>query len=668
MSDKLSWGIIGTGAIAKTFAKGVANSRTGKLVAVGSRTQASADKFGDEFSVPKRYASYEALLADKTVQAVYVSTPHPMHAEWAIAAADAGKHVLCEKPIGINHAEAMAIVEAAQRNGVFLMEAFMYRCHPQIKKVIELIRGKAIGDVKMIQATFSFHAGMNEESRIYSNKLAGGGILDVGCYCTSIARLIAGVAQGKDFADPIGVRGFGYLGKTGVDEYTAAVLKFPGEPSEIIAQVSTGIGLNQENVVRIYGSAGNIFIGDPWIPNKQGGATKIRVHKNGQQPEELTIESKEWLYALEADMAGDNIDRKQAPSPAMSWDDTLGNMKTLDLWRESIGLVYEDEKPENQKHTVQRRPLAVKKSAPMPYGKIPGVDKPVSRLVIGCDNQPNIAHASVMFDDFYEQGGNTFDTAFIYGGGRPEGLLGQWVENRKLRDKVVIISKGAHTPNCNPKALTEQLKASLERLRTGYADIYMMHRDNPEIPVAEFIDVLNEHKKAGRIRAFGGSNWPIERVEAANDYAKKKGLTGFSVVSNNFSLARMVTPVWAGCIAASDPKSREWFTKTQMTLLPWSSQARGFFTERASPDNTSDKELVTCWYSDDNWKRRERVVELAKKRNVLPINVALAYVLCQPFPTFPLIGPRILSETRTSLPGLSVKLSPEELKWLNLEA
>ena len=133
MSNKLAWGIIGTGNIAKTFAKGVAQSKTGRLIAVGSRSQASADKFGEEFKVPKRFASYEALLADPEVQAVYICTPHPMHAEWAIAAANAGKHILCEKPIGMNYPEAMAIVEAATRNNVFLMEAFMYRCHPQIK-------------------------------------------------------------------------------------------------------------------------------------------------------------------------------------------------------------------------------------------------------------------------------------------------------------------------------------------------------------------------------------------------------------------------------------------------------------------------------------------------------------------------------------------------------
>ena len=661
MADKLAWGIIGTGNIAKKFARGVAGSRTGRLVAVGSRSQSSADKFGDEFKVPNRHASYEALLADPQVQAVYISTPHPMHAEWSIKAAEAGKHILCEKPIGINHAETMAIVEAAHRHGVFLMEAFMYRCHPQTQVLVDLIREKRIGDVKLIQATFSFAAGMNPDSRLFSNALGGGGILDVGCYCASMARLVAGVAMGKDFADPIELKAVGMVGNTQVDEYTAAILKFPGD---IIAQISTGVRLNQQNCVRIYGTLGNIFLPDPWVPVREGGTAKIVVQIEGKPVCDVLVEVPDGIYSIEADTVARNLEHGQAPAPAMSWEDTLGNMKTLDLWRAAIGLVYESEKPEHQTLPVDKRPLSVKPAAPMKYGHVPGLEKPVSRLVMGVDNQRTIAHASVMFDHFFEQGGNCFDTAYGYG---TEQVLGQWVANRGIREQLVILDKGAHTPNCNPEALTRQFKESLERLKMDYVDIYMLHRDNLEIPVGEFVEVLNAHKRAGQIRAFGGSNWSLERVEAANAYALKKGLTGFTVVSNNFSLARMVDPVWGGCISASDPKSRAWFTKTQTALLPWSSQARGFFTERAHPENNSDAEMVRCWYSADNWRRRERVVELAKKRNALPITVALAYVLCQPFPTFPLIGPRVLSETRTSLPALNLALSAQELKWLNLE-
>lgn len=130
----------------------------------------------------------------------------------------------------------------------------------------------------------------------------------------------------------------------------------------------------------------------------------------------------------------------------------------------------------------------------------------------------------------------------------------------------------------------------------------------------------------------------------------------------------MVEPVWRGCVSASDPASRAWLERTQLPVMPWSSQARGFFTERGDPADRSDPELVRSWHSDDNFRRRERAVALAAERGVAPIVVALAWVLSQPFPTFPLIGPRTLAETRTSLPALELALTPEEVAWLNLEA
>jgi len=661
---KLKWGILGTGNIAKAFANGLLKSKSSELIAVGSRSQESADKFGEEFKVSRRHASYEALLADTEVQAVYICTPHPMHAEWAIKTAEAKKHILCEKPIGLNHAEAMAITEAAIRNDVFCMEAFMYRCHPQTKKLVELIKEKVIGDVRVIQATFSFHAGFNADSRLFANKLAGGGILDVGCYCTSMAGLIAGAAQGKEMVDALEVKAVGYNGPTSVDHWTAAVVKYPGN---IVAQLSTGVEVNQESVVRIFGSGGNIFVPSPWFCSRHGEPSKIIVNRNGKPSEEVIVESGMDLYSIEADTVGASIEKRQAPSPAMTTFDSLSNLRTMDAWREQIGLEYEAEKWANVP-TVHRKPLVVSSKHNMTYGTIPGLEKKVSRLVMGVDNQRNMPHAAVMFDDYIERGGNCFDSAYIYAGGKLEKLLGQYIKNRGVREQAVILDKGAHSPFCNPKDLSKQFKESLERLQMSYVDIYMMHRDNLDVPVGEFVDVLNEFHRAGEMKVFGGSNWSIERVEAANEYAKKKSLKGFSVVSNNFSLARMVDPIWGGCISASDPASRAWFTKHQIALMPWSSQARGFFTERAHPDDKSDAEMVRCWYAEDNWKRRERVLELAKKKGVLPINVALAYVLCQPFPTFPLIGPRILSETRTSLPGLDVKLTPDEVKWLNLEA
>ena len=669
MADKLAWGILGAGNIAKQFAKGVAASHTGTLVAVGSRDQEKADKFAAEFSVPTAHGSYEALLADANVQAVYIATPHPNHAEWAIRAAAAKKHLLVEKPLALNHAEAMAIVEAARENDVFLMEAFMYRCHPVTQKLVELLRQRVIGDVRVISATFSFHSKFNAESRLFKNALGGGGILDVGCYCVSLARLVAGVAIGQDFVAPVHVSGAAHLGETGVDEWAVASMKFPGD---ILAELSTGVSVNQRNAVRIFGSEGHLVINNPWIPARDGGDEKIAYQRSGdKEPTEVVVHADRPIYAIEADVVAANIERRQAPSPAMSWDDSLGNMHTLDRWRHAIGLTYEAEKSPNVQ-TVTCEPLIfASASAPhakMKYGEIDRVGKPISRLVMGCDNQTTLPHAAVMFDDFFQCGGNAFDTANVYGGGLQERLVGQWIAMRQVREQVVIIAKGAHTPNCNPVSIKKQLIESLERLGTDYADLYLMHRDNVEIPTGEFIDVLNEQKRAGRIKAFGGSNWTTARVDEANAYAAKNNLQGFSIVSNNFSLARMIHPIWGGCISASDADSRRWFTKNRLALLSWSSQARGFFVPGiASPEKRDDPETVRTWYSDDNFQRQQRANELATKRKVLPINIALAYVLQQPFPTYALIGPRTLHETHTSLPGLDVVLSPDELKWLNLE-
>src|SRR5580765_3218455 len=145
----IGWGIIGTGAIARTLANALAKSRSGTLVAVASRTRDKAESFGGDFEIEpsKRYDSYQSLLADPAVQAVYIATPHPSHAAWAIKAAEAGKHVLVEKPIAVNQHQADAMIEAARANNVLLAEAFMYRCHPQTRRLVQLLNERAIGDV-----------------------------------------------------------------------------------------------------------------------------------------------------------------------------------------------------------------------------------------------------------------------------------------------------------------------------------------------------------------------------------------------------------------------------------------------------------------------------------------------------------------------------------------
>jgi predicted dehydrogenase len=244
------------------------------------------------------------------------------------------------------------MIDAARDNGVFLMEAFMYRCHPQTARIVELIRSNAIGQVRLIQAAFGFCAPFNPDSRLFCNALAGGGILDVGCYPVSFSRLIAGVALGRDFADPIEVKGAAHLGQTGIDEYATAVLRFEGD---ILATVASAVRLEQDNTARIFGTEGHIFVPKPWVPAREGGTAEIILHHKGESPQTIAIEAERHLYAYEIDMVADGVERfrtaakgdpmrGQATSPAMTWDDTLGNIRTLDAWRASIGLLYDAER------------------------------------------------------------------------------------------------------------------------------------------------------------------------------------------------------------------------------------------------------------------------------------------------------------------------------------
>ncbi|MGW6277421.1 aldo/keto reductase [Kribbella sp. NPDC055071] len=658
MTDtQLRWGILGTGNIASRFASQVPTSPTNTVVAVGSRSIDSANAFADKYDIANRHGSYDDLLADDTVDAVYVATPHPMHPEWAIKAAEAGKHVLCEKPLAINRAWAEAIIEAAVRNDVFLMEAYMYRCLPQTKLVAQLVRDGEIGTVHQIQATFAFAAGFRPESRIFADELAGGGILDVGGYPVSYARLIVGAATGQPFADPAAVTAVGHVGETGVDEWTVATLFFD---AGVTAQVSTGVRLSDQNQVRIFGSEGYLVVEDPWFGG-DGKPTHVTLHKVGEEPRDISADPA-LIYAAEAEAVAAAIAQRQAPE--MSWADTLGNLTVQDAWRAAIGQQYASERDDAIIPTATGRPLKRRDDAPMTYGTVPGLDKQVSRLVMGVDNQQTLSHAAAIFDDFVERGGTTFDTAYIYGGGRGEKLLGQWHTSRGNRDEIVVIGKGAHTPHCDPESITRQLNESLERLQTDHVDLYLMHRDNEEIPVSEFVDVLHEHFKAGRVKAYGGSNWSLERFDAANAYAEAQGKQPFTLLSNHLSLARAYDVPWAGCRHVSDDESQAWLEQRQVALFPWSSQARGFFTGRAKPEDRSDEELVRCFYSDENFRRLDRARELAAAKGVEPTAIALAWLLHRPYPVFPLIGPRHLSETRTSTPGLSVQLTDEEVAYL----
>ena len=662
----IRWGILGPGSIARAFAGGVAASRTGKLVAIGARNPGKPG-LAEAFPGARIVDGYEALLADPDIDAVYIAIPHPGHAEWAIKATEAGKHVLCEKPLALTAFEADAMFHAARKAGTFLGEAFMYRLHPQTLKLVELIKSGVIGEVRMIKSSFGFAMpGFMPEHRLYANDLAGGGILDVGGYPVSMARLIAGAAAGVPFAEPDKVTGTAHLGQSGVDEWASALLHFPGG---IVAEVSCSISLNQDNVLRILGTKGRIEVPDFWFAggNRDVGLGKIEIILSDGTRDTISVNETRHLYSFEVDAAGDAIlaGSTEFAWPGMGWADSLGNLRVLDKWRAAAGLEYEIEKSTRRVNTISGRPLRSNGTA-IGKRKIPGLSKPASVVALGFEDFRTFSSGAILLDGFFEAGGNLFDTGYVYGAGYTEALLGQWLKNRGVREQSVVIGKGAHSPLCYPDVIGKQLAQSLDRLQTDHVDIYFMHRDNPDVPVGEFVDAMDAEVKAGRIRGpFGGSNWTMERMDEATAYAERTGKQKPGALSNNFSLAEMLEPIWAGCVTSSSDEWKAWLTSRQMPNFAWSSQGRGFFTDRAGRDKRDNEELVRVWYSEKNFGRRDRAIELADRLGKSPIHVALAYVLAQPFPSVPLIGPRTLGELEDSLQALDIGLSPEDLEWLD---
>ncbi|MFZ1770217.1 MAG: Gfo/Idh/MocA family oxidoreductase, partial [Caldilinea sp.] len=253
MTEVFRWGILGPGNIAAKFATGVAALDDQEIIAVGSRTQASADRFADRFDIVRRHVGYEALVADPNVDAIYVATPHNFHHDHTVLALQHGKHVLCEKPFAINAVQAQAMVDEARRQKLFLMEAMWSRFLPIIVEVRKLVADGAIGKVQMVQADFGFRASFNPASRLFDPALGGGAMLDVGVYPISLATMLLG--------QPDRIAALAALGATGIDENMGIVLGFPDGEVALLATTVRATTL-QEAV--ILGDNGSIRVHSPW--------------------------------------------------------------------------------------------------------------------------------------------------------------------------------------------------------------------------------------------------------------------------------------------------------------------------------------------------------------------------------------------------------------------
>lgn len=333
----LRWGIIGTGGIAHRFAQslGVPEAAScGRVRAVLSRTQAGAAAFAKEFSLPRAYDRMEDLLADKEVDAVYVATPHPMHAEAVQAAARTKKHILCEKPMAMNAAQTRDCVAAAKEAGVFLTEAFTYRVSAQTQKLRALMASGIVGEVRYIGCDFVFRS-EKQPARLTEKHLGGGALLDLGCYAMSLARLTAGAAQKRAFAEPDVCAGRAQFAPNGIDTASTAFLQFAGGPYGYLSCGFAGIPSKRLSVL---GSEGRIEMDEPFFSR---GRIRVGLGKN---PRELifdfTNDSAERFATLAARIDACVQDGK-IELPEMTWADSLGNAAALDAWRAKIGLAYE---------------------------------------------------------------------------------------------------------------------------------------------------------------------------------------------------------------------------------------------------------------------------------------------------------------------------------------
>ncbi len=340
MTAPLRWGIMGTGNIAHQFVEGAASARRSTVAAAASRRIENANAFAAKHRIPTALGNYDQLLTDAAVDAVYVALPNSMHHEWTLKALRAGKHVLCEKPLAANAAQAQEMFDAADKAGLLLVEAFMYRSHPQTHAVLEKVRSGAIGPIRMINTSFCFqtsHTEARTNSR-FSALLAGGALMDVGCYCINFSRLITGEEPGT-------VHGVAKLHPSGVDEYAAAALAFPGG---VVASFVCGMTVQADNSAYVCGENGYLQVPVPWKP--PGHQARFTLAHSAPPrmdnptdaaappPQTFSVDADRPLYALEADdFAAAVLDHA---APTVTKQDTLGNMRILDELRRQVGVPF----------------------------------------------------------------------------------------------------------------------------------------------------------------------------------------------------------------------------------------------------------------------------------------------------------------------------------------
>lgn len=324
MKEITRWGILGPGKIAHKFAQGVGIVDGAELTAVGSRSIDRAHAFADKYNIPQRFGSYEELAEQGDVDVIYIATPHPAHAEDALLCLNAGKAVLCEKPLTVNATEARRVIDAARQNNLFCMEAMWSRFAPPFTKLRELIAAGTLGEVRMVHAHFCYRANWDPSWRILNPDLAGGGLLDVGVYPISLSSML--------FGKPTTISGSAHIGETGVDEQAGMVLGYEGGE---VAVLSCGVRTNSPKTVTVCGTEAMVTFENAWW-----GDRGLTLHPADGEPEHMPLPRVGNGYNYEIEEVARCLADGKLESDIMPLDESLAIMETMDELRRQWSLTY----------------------------------------------------------------------------------------------------------------------------------------------------------------------------------------------------------------------------------------------------------------------------------------------------------------------------------------
>jgi len=327
----IRWGILGTGAIAKAFAEAIQETE-GDLIAVASNTKQRAEEFVKDYQC-EPVEGYHNLISNPAINAVYVATPHTSHFELSAECLRNKKAVLCEKPMTMNATETMALIDLSRKHNTLLMEAFMYKIHPQTQKIISLVKDRLQGPLQ-IKANFCFSVDVPETHRLVNKDLGGGSILDIGCYPTSISRYVVGAINNKEFMNPISFKAEGELNSQGIDLNASAKLKFEDGS---VAEIKSATNKQTETDVVISDNQLSLIVNQPWHCGEfTDRKSEIRILNKDGTEEKYEIETEKGLYAIQIDHFSELFNNRSIESLLIPHNDSHGNMISLDSWRKEL--------------------------------------------------------------------------------------------------------------------------------------------------------------------------------------------------------------------------------------------------------------------------------------------------------------------------------------------